>query len=94
MSLVVGQLATSPASYLQLSEAARILLGQWWERASFVSVDHGRLEPCETPEAGLPCWATASPEAVQLLVASVLMGHRYQGWQAALRQARKGVERR
>ena len=81
------------ATYSQLLEAAQTLLSQWFARARFVSVSGGRLEPCDEVEDSLPCWPITDPDVPALLVASVLMGHRYHGWNAALREVQSRCER-
>jgi len=77
------------ATHAQLLEAAQVVLMQWAPRARFVSVDRGRLEPCDTPEPGLPCWSIKDDRVPALLVASVQMGHRYHGWNAAVRDVQQ-----
>jgi hypothetical protein len=91
---------TARELYLQRRTAAKILLAQWFRGATLVTVSKGALEPCALMPKGLPAWPIASVEAEELLVASVAVGHRYAGWEEALRQAKdvmraetKGVER-
>jgi hypothetical protein len=90
VSTVIGQIRPSQGpTYGELLEAAQAILAEWWaQKTRWVSVDRGRLDPCADLDAGLPCWPVASEEAAQLLVASVLQGHRYQGWNKAVEKAR------
>ena len=85
--MVIGQLAPTQPTYPQFLEAAQAVLAEWWAHgARYVSASDGRLDPCAEIEPGLPCWSVLDTDAAQLLVASVLRGHRYQGWNKALRE--------
>lgn len=68
--------------------AARFLLAAWARSAAFVTSVKGRLEPHAVPPDGVPSWPIQGPDAEEMLVASVAMGHEYAGWEAALRRAR------
>lgn len=70
--------------------AAGLLLATWAQRAvRSVRLEAGRLWPELLAPEHVVGWAVEAPEAQQLLVATAALGERYQGWQRALRIARR-----
>lgn len=76
--------------------AARLLLGRWAILGSrSVRLAKGRLWPEQLTSAQQPAlsapWPIDCEEAVQVLVASVLMGEHYRGWTACFERAEREV---
>lgn len=70
--------------------AAGLVLASW-ARAGVRSVRlaGGRVEPEGAPDSG---WPVDAPEAAEALVATVLLGARYRGWERAVLAAGRELE--
>lgn len=78
--------------YLLRHCAAEILLDQWGKQCAYVAFarEEGRHVPRLEPHPVMPdgaAWPTDSEAAEELLVATVIAGAEYRGWDEALRQA-------
>jgi hypothetical protein len=79
-------------TYPILLLAASYLLARWQVLGSrTVRLADGRIEPEPTSEPG--AWPIDTPEAAQVLTATVLAGQAYAGWTRALRTAQRALGR-